>query len=41
MSENKLIFNPSVSVVGLYSRVSVKIRDTKMLLVFHSLMVAM
>lgn len=41
MSENKLIFNPSISTISFYSRVSVMIRDTKVQLVFHSLMVAM
>lgn len=40
MSENKLIFNPTVSAIGLYSKVGVKIRDTKALRVFHSLMAA-
>lgn len=36
MSEKKLIFNPSVRTSA-----SVTIRDTKVQLVFHSLMVAM
>lgn len=35
MSENKLIFNPTVSTIGFYSRPSVTIRDTKVQLVFQ------